>query len=217
MLLTHSPNPAQRKQRVPNSIDCGAGTVEAFQEVIGTRIPGCYLIRPWRRHDERGLFVKTFHASAFRELGLEHNFRESYYSISRKGVLRGMHFQRPPSDHAKLVYCVTGTILDAFVDLRGGSGVFGAHECVELSAENGLVLYLPPGVAHGFYVLSDEAITVYHVAVEYDPVADSGVRWDTCGIPWPTASPILSVRDCNLPPLEEARDLFPSELNDERK
>ena len=199
------------------SVFLGAGTVKVFQEVIETRIPGCYLIRPWRHHDMRGQFVKTFHAQAFRELGLEDNFRESYYSVSCKGVLRGMHFQRPPSHHAKLVYCVSGRILDAFVDLRGGSGLFGAHECVELSAENGLVLYLSPGVAHGFYVLSDEAITVYHTAVEYDPEADSGVRWDTCGIPWPTASPILSARDGNLPPLEEARDLFPWESSDERR
>jgi dTDP-4-dehydrorhamnose 3,5-epimerase len=183
--------------------------VKVFEELIATRIPGCYLIRPWRHQDERGEFVKTFHAHAFRELGLEDNFREGYYSVSRKGVLRGMHFQRPPSHHAKLVYCVRGCILDAFVDLRCGSQGFGTHQCLELSAENGLVLYLSPGIAHGFYVLSDEAITVYSVATEYDPEADSGVRWDSCGIDWPTNSPILSSRDANLPALEEVRDLFP--------
>jgi dTDP-4-dehydrorhamnose 3,5-epimerase len=182
--------------------------MKVFEELIATRIPGCYLIRPRCHDDDRGQFVKTFYAGAFEELGLESNFRESYYSVSRKGVLRGMHFHRPPHEHAKLVYCVKGRILDAFVDLRGDSQGFGLHESFEISAENRLIVYLPPGVAHGFYVLSDEAITVYSVAVEYNSEADSGVHWNSCGISWPTASPIISPRDANLAPLEEMRNLF---------
>jgi dTDP-4-dehydrorhamnose 3,5-epimerase len=189
--------------------------VKVFQEVVKTSIPGCYVIRPWRHRDERGVFVKTFHAEAFRELGLETDFREDFYSVSRKGVLRGMHFQRPPYQQAKLVYCAKGSILDAVVDLRTDAQGFGVQETLELSEENGWVLYIPPGVAHGFYVLSDEAITAYSVTVEYCPEADSGVRWDSCGIAWPTNSPIISARDASLPPLDDVRNLFACELSRE--
>lgn len=191
--------------------------MRVFQEFVSTSIPGCYVIRPWRHLDNRGLFVKTFHAEAFREHGLETDFREDFYSISRKGVLRGMHFQSPPYHHAKLVYCAKGRILDAIVDLRNDSQGFGLQETLELSGENGWVLYLPPGVAHGFYVLSDEAITVYRVTSEYRPEADSGVRWDSCGIAWPNNSPIVSARDFNLPPLEEVRNVFTCESSRERR
>jgi dTDP-4-dehydrorhamnose 3,5-epimerase len=191
--------------------------VRVFQDFVKTSIPGCYVIRPWRHLDERGLFVKTFHAEAFRELGLETDFREDFYSVSRKGVLRGMHFQRPPYQQAKLVHCVKGRILDAVVDLRNDSQNFGALETLELSDENGWVLYLPPGVAHGFYVLSDEAITAYRVTMEYCPEADSGVRWNSCGIDWPTNSPIISARDSGLPNLDDVRNLFTCELSSEQR
>jgi dTDP-4-dehydrorhamnose 3,5-epimerase len=191
--------------------------VRVFQEFLKTSIPGCYLIRPWRHQDERGLFVKTFHAEAFREHGLETDFREDFYSVSRKGVLRGMHLQRRPHDQAKLVYCVKGCIWDAVVDLRSDSQGFGTQESLELSEETGLVLYIPPGVAHGFYVLSDEAITAYSVTKEYCREADSGVRWDSCGIAWPTNSPIVSARDASLPLLSDARHLFTCELGREQR
>jgi dTDP-4-dehydrorhamnose 3,5-epimerase len=182
--------------------------VSVFEEFEETRIPGCYLIHPWRRSDERGLFVKTFHAEVFQERGLQTDFREDYFSVSRKGVLRGMHFQRPPYHHAKLVYCAKGCILDAIVDLRSDQGGFGKHQTFELSDQNSCILYLSPGIAHGFYALSDEAITVYSVTVEYNPDADSGVRWNSCGIDWPTDSPIVSARDSNLPLIAEAANLF---------
>ena len=186
--------------------------MRVFQEFVKTGIPGCYVIRPWRHQDDRCLFVKTFHAAAFREHGLETDFREDFYSVSHRGVLRGMHLQMPPCQQAKLVYCVKGRILDAVVDLRSDSQGFGKYECAELSDENGWVLYVPPGVAHGFYVLSDEAITAYSVTAEYSPEADGGVRWDSCGIAWPTNSPIVSARDASLPCLDDARNLFASEL-----
>lgn len=183
-------------------------SINVFEEIRESRIPGCYLFRPRSPLDNRGKFVKTFHAATFERYGLEIGFRESFYSVSKKNVLRGMHFQRPPQEHAKLVYCLKGTIFDAFVDLRIKSQGFGMHECVELSDKNGLILYLPPGVAHGFYVLSNEAITVYNVTKEYDPSADSGVHWDSCGIDWPTNSPIISPRDSRLLDLNEVNNLF---------
>lgn len=179
---------------------------DVFREISETTISGCYLLRPWLRKDERGSFVKTFHAAAFSELGLRTDFREDYYSTSKKGVLRGMHFQRPPQHHAKLIFCAKGRILDAIVDLRSGAH-FGAHESFQLSSENGLILYLPPGVAHGFYVVSQEAITVYKTTAEYCPRADDGVRWNSCGIRWPDESPLISTRDSNFPTLHEAKEL----------
>jgi dTDP-4-dehydrorhamnose 3,5-epimerase len=102
--------------------------------------------------------------------------------------------------------------LDAVVDLRNDRGGFGKHLTFELSDHNSCILYLSPGVAHGFYVLSEEAITVYSVTVEYNPGADSGVRWNSCGVVWPTDSPIVSTRDSNLPLMEDARSLFGAAL-----
>lgn len=124
-----------------------------------------------------------------------------------------MHFQVPPYDHAKVVYCCSGSVLDAIVDLRGDSNNFGIHETFQLSDQNGQILYIAPGVAHGFYVESSEAILVYNVTVEFKPDADSGVRWNSCGISWPVDSPIVSVRDANLPPLEDAKGLFSLKVN----
>jgi dTDP-4-dehydrorhamnose 3,5-epimerase len=126
-----------------------------------------------------------------------------------------MHFQRPPHHHAKLVYCAHGCILDAVVDLRVDGGGFGNHLVVNLSSENGWVVYLPPGVAHGFYALSDEAVTVYKVTSEYSPESDDGVRWDSCGIAWPSDSPIVSDRDSNFPVLNDVKILWNRELGHE--
>jgi dTDP-4-dehydrorhamnose 3,5-epimerase len=185
-----------------------------FQDITESRVPGCFLIRPWIRKDARGSFIKTFHAATFQSLGLETDFREDYYSISQKGVLRGMHFQRPPHQHAKLVYCAQGGILDAVVDLRSGTPGFGAHEVFNLSSENGCIVYVPAGVAHGFFVQSEEAITVYKVTTEYNPEADDGVRWDSCGIQWPSETPLLSPRDNSFRPLGEATGIFSGSLHE---
>lgn len=181
--------------------------VTVFERIEPTCIPGCFLIHTWRRADERGCFLKIFHAHAFAEAGLQTDFREQYFSVSRPGVLRGMHFQLPPHDHAKLVYCVKGAVLDAVVDLRSGLG-FGQSLSFDLSAANGRVLYLAAGVAHGFYVPKEESILVYNVTTEYDTAADSGVRWDSCGVDWPVLSPTVSERDAGLPTLAQRQGIF---------
>ena len=178
-----------------------------FESVYSTSLPGVLLLKPRRHADQRGHFVKTFHASAFRELGLDTDFREQYYSVSHRGVLRGMHFQSPPMDHAKLVYCADGSIFDAVVDLRSDER-FGRHEEFQLSSENAHILYLPAGVAHGFCVISETAVTVYNVTKEYSPDNDSGVRWDSCGIAWPVENPCISERDRRLPAISEIGKLF---------
>lgn len=168
-----------------------------------TPIPGCFEIRPKILRDDRGGFIKTFHTDAFAKQGLCTEWREEYYSVSKRGVLRGLHFQTPPHDHAKLVYCVDGAVLDAVVDLRKGSPTYGMHKTFELTAEGAGMLYIPGGLAHGFFVLSESATMMYKVSTVYAPEHDRGIRWDSAGIPWPVQAPILSPRDAVLPVLDD--------------
>lgn len=170
-------------------------------KIVATAIPGCYQIVTDIRRDERGSFVKVFHEDIFREHGLATDFREEYYSTSRRGVIRGLHFQTPPHDHAKLVYCTHGAVMDVALDLRKGSPMYGQHITLELSAENGHMLYLPAGLAHGFCSLSEQSLMVYKVTTTYAPHNDGGVRWDSAGIAWPVQDPIMSPRDGTFPTL----------------
>jgi dTDP-4-dehydrorhamnose 3,5-epimerase len=129
-------------------------------------------------------------------------YKEEYYSISHKGVLRGLHFQLPPAEHEKIVYCPFGRVLDAVVDLRKNSATYGEYALIELSGEKGNMLYIPKGMAHGFYTCSDQAIMMYKVTSMYSPEEDSGILWNSAGIPWPNENPILSNRDKNLKPFK---------------
>ena len=118
-------------------------------------------------------------------------------------MLRGLHFQIPPHDHAKVIYCVMGTIRDVAVDLRRGSPTFRQFASIELGGDQGNGLYLPRGLAHGFYVLSEHAVVVCKTTTIYAPSHDAGIRWDSAGIPWPDREPIISGRDAALPTLAE--------------
>ena len=172
-------------------------------EIHETAIPGVRELRASVRPDPRGRFVKTFHAGFFAEHGLAADFREQYYSVSEAGVLRGLHFQAPPADHAKLVCCTAGAVLDVALDLRIGSPAFGRHVALTLSAENAAQAYIPPGCAHGFCVTEGPATLVYAATTEYAPEFDAGVLWNSAGIDWPIETPTLSERDAALPPLGE--------------
>ncbi|MBJ6727756.1 dTDP-4-dehydrorhamnose 3,5-epimerase family protein [Geomesophilobacter sediminis] len=172
-------------------------------ELRQTSIPGCCELLPDRFRDDRGSFVKTFHHGLFTELGLNTDWREEYYSVSHPRVLRGLHFQLPPHDHEKLVYCSAGGVLDVVLDLRRDSPSYGRHELFELNAERANLLYLPKGVAHGFYVTDGPATMLYKVATVYAPAHDTGIRWDSAGIPWPDADPVISQRDRSFAPLAE--------------
>ncbi len=158
-------------------------------------IAGCYEIQPRVMQDTRGQFVKIFHKPSFAAQGLTTDFTEEYYSHSHKGVIRGMHFQVPPYDHVKIVYCVHGQVFDVVVDLRIGSPTYGQSASVVLDADKGNYLYIPKGLAHGFCALSEMATLVYKVSTVYEPGSDSGIAWDSLGIEWPTDRPILSERD----------------------
>jgi len=173
-----------------------------------TKLPGCFEVQPRIFDDERGRFVKVFHQDEFVRLGLVTNFKEEYYSHSRQGVIRGMHFQLPPSDHVKLVYCVQGEVQDVVLDLRQGSPSYGHAESIKLTAEQGNYLYIPKGLAHGFCTTSAVATLVYKVSTVYDPQHDSGVLWDSFGVEWPTLQPVISSRDTSFKPLSEFASPF---------
>jgi len=164
-------------------------------ELIPTFLEGCFQVRPFLAQDERGSFVKTFQSQRFAEMGLPTDWREEYYSSSHKGVIRGMHFQTPPYDHEKLVYCMRGRVLDVVVDLRTASPTFGRHLAVELDAASGYGLMIPKGLAHGFLSLTEEALVAYKVTTVYAPTNDAGIRWDSFGLDWGVDLPIVSARD----------------------
>lgn len=170
---------------------------------VETPIPGCWELRYRLFEDNRGRFVKTFHRDTFAAAGLETSFAEEYHSVSHQGVLRGLHFQTPPMDHVKLVYAIAGMVLDVVLDLRVGSPTYGRHHMLELSATAANALYLPKGVAHGFYVPECEAIVAYKVTSVHSPFHDHGIRWDSAGISWPKGVPVLSERDRGFPDLSD--------------
>lgn len=177
-------------------------------EKLVTPIKGCYELQPILRKDLRGSFVKTFHQDIFNKLNLETNFTEEYYSVSKKHVLRGLHFQTPPMEHKKLVYCSSGEVIDVVVDLRKSSPTYKKYQMFNLNSEKANMLYIPEGLAHGFYVLSEIAIMMYKVSSVYSPENDGGIRWNSAGISWPDKNPIISERDKNFVSLEEFRSPF---------
>lgn len=181
------------------------------RHIVKTRplsLPGCVEIEIDSFEDQRGWFVKVFRHDLFEQLGLRTDFREQYCSLSRRGVLRGLHFQVPPMEHAKLVYCIEGRVFDAVVDLRRESPTYGRHATLELSREAGNLVYIPSGFAHGFYVLSERALLIYNVTSVYSSQHDRGILWNSAGIAWPDNSPIVSQRDAAHPTLNEFESPF---------
>ncbi|MDX2283266.1 MAG: dTDP-4-dehydrorhamnose 3,5-epimerase family protein [Bacteroidia bacterium] len=170
-------------------------------ELTPLPLPGCYRLDFAPQADARGTFVKTVHAPTFAtQPGLSWSFRESYFSTSAAGVLRGMHLQLPPYDHGKLVYCTAGRVLDVVVDLRHGP-TFGQYYSLELSPATPQGLYIAHGCAHGFLAFEPSTL-VYHTTLEYAPSHDGGIRYDSFGFAWPLPNPTVSDRDRALPGLE---------------
>lgn len=175
---------------------------------VETPLPGLVLLRPRLFQDQRGVFIKTFHAATFRDLGLTFEPREEFYSISAQGVLRGMHFQVPPAAHAKLVYCTAGRVTDVVLDLRRSSPTYGRWHACELDAATRELLFIPPGFAHGFVAREAAATMVYLTTAEHSPTHDKGIRWDSFGYDWGMSNPILSARDAAFPTLAEFQSPF---------
>ena len=164
-------------------------------EVIKTPIDGCFELQPRIFKDDRGKLIKTFHQEMFKSNDLETDFKEEYYSVSNQKVLRGLHFQLPPHDHIKCVTCIDGKIYDVVVDLRKNSTTYKQYFSLELDSEKGNMLYIPKGLAHGFYVLSKKAIFLNRTSTVYAPESDAGIHWNSCGIIWPDKNPIVSEKD----------------------
>lgn len=169
-----------------------------------TGIDGVYVIEPQVFGDERGYFMETYSEEEFKEAGLNYNFVQDNQSSSRKGVLRGLHFQKE-HPQAKLVRVISGEVFDVAVDLRENSDTYGKWVGVLLSADNKKQLMIPRGFAHGFLVVSDKAEFVYKCDDVYHPEDEGGVMYDSCGIEWPEidVEPILSEKDMKHPKLED--------------
>jgi dTDP-4-dehydrorhamnose 3,5-epimerase len=182
-------------------------------------VPGVLLLEPRVFRDERGFFLESFNANAFAEAtGLDVAFVQDNHSRSTRGVLRGLHYQMEPRAQGKLLRVVQGEIFDVAVDLREGSATFGRWVGTRLSAENHHQLWVPPGFAHGFLVLSEVADVLYKTTDLYAPSHERAIRWNdpSIGISWPSlpggVPPTLSDRDRIAPSLADAvaaGDLFP--------
>lgn len=165
-------------------------------QVIDTELPGVKILEPRVFEDARGFFMETFNARGFAAAGLPTEFVQDNHSFSRRGVLRGLHYQYPQWQ-GKLVRAVTGEVFDVAVDIRRDSPHFGRWVGVVLSADNRRQLYVPPGHAHGFCVMSESAHVLYKCTTLYEPSQDRCIVWDDpdIGIQWPVVEPLLSDRD----------------------
>ena len=173
-------------------------------KINSTKLEGVFIIDNFNATDERGSFIKTFNSNTFKENGLVFEIRESYYSVSNKNVIRGMHFQLPPNDHEKLVYVTKGSIIDVVLDLRKNSKTYKQHISINLSKDNNKSIFIPRGLAHGFKSLECGTITVYNVSSGYNSESDNGVKFDSFGFDWKVNNFIMSVRDKSF----QSLDLF---------
>lgn len=178
-------------------------------QAADTALPGLKKMTPFYAEDQRGWFMKIFEKGVFEEHGIQFSPFEAFCTHSRKGTLRGLHFQRRHSQD-KLVQVLRGTVYDVAVDLREGSGTFGKWEGFYLTAENRQMLYIPKGFAHGFLALADDTLFSYLCGDRYDPESDGGICWNDpeIGVDWPleqVETVILSDKDSALPSLKEYR------------
>ena len=170
---------------------------------VETKILDVYIIEPSVFGDSRGYFLESYNKKKFEEVVGKTSFVQDNESKSSKGVLRGLHFQKPPFEQAKLVRCIEGEVLDVAVDIRKNSKTYGQHVALLLSGENKRQLFVPRGFAHGFLVLSDSATFAYKVDNTYAPEFDAGIRWDDkeLNIQWglEESEVLVSAKDAELP------------------
>ena len=176
-------------------------------KILSTKFSEVIVISPRIFQDPRGYFFETFQAERYKDNGILCNFVQDNLSCSQKNTLRGLHYQHPHGQ-AKLVSVVRGEVLDVVVDVRKGSPTFGQWEGVVLSSENHRQLFVPEGFAHGFCVLSEDALFTYKCSDYYAPHAEHGIVWNDpdIGIEWPIEKPLLSEKDARYPRLRELGD-----------
>ena len=179
---------------------------------VNTPIEGLVIIEPIVFDDDRGCFFESYNKKKFEEAIGKISFVQDNESKSSKGVIRGLHFQKPPFAQAKLVRCIEGRVLDVAVDIRDGSKTFGQHIITKLSGENNKQLFIPRGFAHGFLVLTNSAIVSYKVDNNYAPEYDAGIRWDDSilNIQWGVSKSevLVSEKDTKLPFFSEFETPF---------
>lgn len=165
-----------------------------------TIINGLFIIETPVFNDCRGCFSKYYSSQIFDSLGFDIDIKEIYFSVNRKNVIRGMHFQNPPHGHNKIVFVSSGEINDVVLDIRKNSDTYGAYFSIGLSSDNGIGLLIPEGMAHGFHALHDSTIVNYAQTSCYSKEFDSGIRFDSFGYDWVVDDPIISDRDSSFLP-----------------
>jgi len=170
-------------------------------EIVKTKIPDLVILKPKVFEDERGYFFESYNKEVFLRLGIDQNFVQDNESKSAKGVLRGLHFQKPPFTQGKLVRVMRGAVLDVAVDLRKSSPTYGQWASVELTQDNKWMYWVPPGFAHGFVTLNDETVFFYKCTNVYNKASEGSIRWNDpdLNINWGIENPILSEKDKNAP------------------
>ncbi len=165
-------------------------------DIIETKIPGLILLEPKVFGDERGFFMETYNQQRYQDIGINEVFVQDNLSFSRRGILRGLHYQKPMTQ-GKLVQVIQGEVYDVGVDIRKGSPTFGQWHGVTLSAENKRQFYMPPGFAHGFLVMSETALFSYKCTDLYNPEGEASIAWNdpALNIDWPIQDPQLSEKD----------------------
>lgn len=182
-----------------------------FKSFKRLEIPDIILVEPVVFPDERGYFKEIYKRTPFLSDGIPYDFVQANVSVSRRGVVRGLHYQLRPMEQGKLVTVLRGRILDVAVDIRRGSPWFGKYVAVELSEDNHRLLWIPPGFAHGFQALEDDTLVLYLVTKEYSKEHERCIKWDDpeIGVQWPIGDNIiLSEKDKKCPPLREAETNF---------
>lgn len=179
---------------------------------IKSTIEDLWIVKPTLFEDQRGHFLEAFRESAFRENGVIYRYVQDNISQSKKGTVRGLHYQMHPYSQSKLVMALSGSVLDVAVDIRRKSPTFGQYISAELNDRNRHMMVIPPGFAHGFSVLSESATIYYKCSSYYNSESERGIRWDDpeIGIDWKVESPLLSEKDKLLPLLSEvdSEDFF---------
>ena len=173
-------------------------------------IPDVILITPKVFGDDRGFFMETFKRSEFEKYGINLDFVQDNHSKSKKGVIRGLHYQLNPKAQGKLVRVTRGVLIDVVVDIRKGSPYYGKWLSVELTEENKQMLWVPPGFAHGICTLEDQTELLYKATGEYSPKDERGILWNDpdIGVEWPISDPELLERDARQPLLKDAENNF---------
>ena len=177
-------------------------------QIEETNIAGLKVIHLNEFKDNRGSFFKTFNYDFFKSNCMEVDFKESYYSISAKNVIRGMHFQIPPAQHTKLVYVNHGAIKDVVLDIRHNSPSYGQYSNIKIDKKRHVLIYIPPGCAHGFLSLENNTMVTYFQTTCYNSDCDKGIKFNSFGMDWKISNPILSKRDLEFPKFGDTDFLF---------